>query len=620
MSSTLIFNVHNDLGEDTLSSMHKFLDYGLQALNNIECPDDDPFDGDGSKPFQDVIFMIRDWTRPDPPHGLEGGQNYRNAKFEIKPKQKPTAKKSRQIIVDSFENYQCFLMPSPGLEAISGDPGFNGCANRLTEEFNARVDEFCRHLLGNADAIKVKTINGRPVRGGELAQFFDECVRIFNSDEMPRASDNVEARHRAADIRLINQLKDEYVNEMAILSLDKPFSGRTQLTAQSDDLIDGMKAKFSFRKKSSDESVIQELTAMLAQILDTAFQSRYSDNENRRLTATNDMITELVDEFKADINEHITPDDYISDHTFAKIVDTKREHIVNRFDTFCAVETQLFDSHKQRLLNQIQSESNVFIANNNQHNHQLISTYDNCVAMLKSRYDQKMNDLYTDPAKYYDTEELEALSLSIQLDLQVTLDACDANTDVIPITPYKDSLDSYIRHKLQGLLMMNTQRRDHDMSAMETVMSNLVKEYEDELNAWIEDSTDIDTREEFLRQTRDISARLIAENRHNLRLDVRELKDRFQATVPDLIDIFAEHVDSRRVTEKLLADRIIQWYNQEMGREYDNTTFIIPERLEGIHRGLVDTALKKFKNQRGHITSDRYDELVRDILKTAYQT
>src|SRR6202012_4529663 len=117
------------------------------------------------------------------------------------------AKKSRQIIIDSFENYQCFLMPSPGLEAISGDSGFNGCANRLTEEFNTRVDEFYRHLLGNADAIKVKTINGRPVRGGELAQFFDECVRIFNSDEMPRASDNVEARLRAADIRLINQLK-----------------------------------------------------------------------------------------------------------------------------------------------------------------------------------------------------------------------------------------------------------------------------------------------------------------------------------------------------------------------------------------------------------------------------
>ena len=57
MSSTLIFNVHNDLGEDTLSSMHKFLDYGLQALNNIECPDDDPFDGDGSKPFQDVVCI-----------------------------------------------------------------------------------------------------------------------------------------------------------------------------------------------------------------------------------------------------------------------------------------------------------------------------------------------------------------------------------------------------------------------------------------------------------------------------------------------------------------------------------------------------------------------------------
>ncbi|CAG2164506.1 unnamed protein product, partial [Oppiella nova] len=377
MSSTLIFNVSKDLGEDILPRIHSFFDYGLQALNHIR----ESIDGNGRKPFHDVIFMIRDWTRRDPPYGLEGGQNYRNAKFEIKGHQRATAKQSRQMIIDSFESYQCFLMPGPGLVAVNGESGFNGSANQLSDDFNTKVDEFCKHLL-NADSIKVKTINGRPVSGGELAQFIDDCVKILNSDKMPRASDSVETRHRATDLKLINQLKDEYVNEMAILSLDKPFSGRTQLTAQSDDLIDGMKAKFSFHKKFTDEPVVQELTALLAQTLDTAFQSIYTENENRRLTATNDMITELVDEFKADINEHITPDDYISDYTFAKIVDTKREHIVNRFDTFCAVESQLFDSHKQRLLNQIQSESNVFIANNNQRNQQLISTYEKCLATL----------------------------------------------------------------------------------------------------------------------------------------------------------------------------------------------------------------------------------------------
>ncbi|CAG2101380.1 unnamed protein product [Medioppia subpectinata] len=215
-ASTLVFNVKR-LKDDVLTIMHSFLDYGLQAVASVVADDaDDEHRCDDIKPFQNLVFMIRDWSRPDSPteYGLIGGQYFLNNRLKINERQCDAARNARQIIRKCFDNIDCYLMPDPGLVAQRST--FHGCDNELNTEFKDKVNEFCRYLV-NPDTIKVKEINGQPITGQEFGHYFEAYVNMFNSESMPEACDLIEATHRAHDINLINKLKtDEGINVVSI--------------------------------------------------------------------------------------------------------------------------------------------------------------------------------------------------------------------------------------------------------------------------------------------------------------------------------------------------------------------------------------------------------------------
>lgn len=70
LSSILIFNIKNNIQGDDLSHLELFTGVG-HLLCSRKSKDDGPKD---LKPFQDLIFLIRDWVFPEEnPYGWDGG-------------------------------------------------------------------------------------------------------------------------------------------------------------------------------------------------------------------------------------------------------------------------------------------------------------------------------------------------------------------------------------------------------------------------------------------------------------------------------------------------------------------------------------------------------------------
>ncbi len=92
-----------------ITSIQEFTEYGKIALETHG-------NDDSVKPFQKLIFLVRDWyhTR-DAPYGLEGGQKILNSHLTVSKNEKsPEIHRIRNDIRNGFTDLSCFLMPHPG--------------------------------------------------------------------------------------------------------------------------------------------------------------------------------------------------------------------------------------------------------------------------------------------------------------------------------------------------------------------------------------------------------------------------------------------------------------------------------------------------------------------------
>ena len=71
LSSIQIFNLKQVIAGDDLTNLQLFV-----GIGRIACSENDTKSpGNISKPFQDLIFLVRDWSFPhECPYGWDGGQ------------------------------------------------------------------------------------------------------------------------------------------------------------------------------------------------------------------------------------------------------------------------------------------------------------------------------------------------------------------------------------------------------------------------------------------------------------------------------------------------------------------------------------------------------------------
>ncbi|MED6256418.1 putative RING-H2 finger protein [Ataeniobius toweri] len=73
-SSVQVYNLSHNIQEDDLQHLQLFTEYGRLAMEETE-----------SKPFQSLMFLIRDWSFPyEHTYGLEGGNTLLRKRLEVR--------------------------------------------------------------------------------------------------------------------------------------------------------------------------------------------------------------------------------------------------------------------------------------------------------------------------------------------------------------------------------------------------------------------------------------------------------------------------------------------------------------------------------------------------------
>jgi atlastin len=163
----LVFNLMHNLQEDNLQVLEIFTEYGRLALEATD-----------EKPFQKLVFLIRDWSFPyEHPYGLTGGQGLLEKKLAIKENQPTQLQRVRRHIRSCFSDINCFLMPHPGGK-VATNPRFDGRVSDIDSEFIDYLKTFVPLMLDPKNVV-VKEIGGRQVTGKQLMEYFKVYINVF---------------------------------------------------------------------------------------------------------------------------------------------------------------------------------------------------------------------------------------------------------------------------------------------------------------------------------------------------------------------------------------------------------------------------------------------------------
>ncbi|MED6276363.1 Alkyltransferase-like protein 1 [Characodon lateralis] len=141
ISSMQVYNISQNVQEDDLQHLQLFTEYGRLAMEETFL-----------KPFQSLIFLVRDWSFPyEFPYGQEGGMKFLEKRLKISENQHEELQNVRKHIHSCFTNISSFLMPHPGLK-VATNPHFDG---RIKGVWKSRF------VSGRRLGYKTKNVAGR---------------------------------------------------------------------------------------------------------------------------------------------------------------------------------------------------------------------------------------------------------------------------------------------------------------------------------------------------------------------------------------------------------------------------------------------------------------------------
>ncbi|KAF6213854.1 hypothetical protein GE061_011578 [Apolygus lucorum] len=208
ISSVLILNVGSSIQETYLQQIEVFAEYGKMA-----------FADSGIKPYQQLLFLVRDWRTPfQYPYGYVGGQLYLNQYMDKELEGRKAVKEltsPRENIPNAFQEITCFLMPRPGESASYGiSKEFQGNLKSIDPNFVQNLGVLVPSIL-SPEKLIAKTINGQNVSVKELYVHLTKWIDLFNGPTMPVPTSmfnaTVEANNEAAKENALNWYKEEVI-------------------------------------------------------------------------------------------------------------------------------------------------------------------------------------------------------------------------------------------------------------------------------------------------------------------------------------------------------------------------------------------------------------------------
>ncbi|XP_018518679.1 atlastin-2 isoform X2 [Lates calcarifer] len=270
-SSVQVYNLSQNVQEDDLQHLQLFTEYGRLAMEEVY-----------EKPFQTLMFLIRDWSYPyEHPYGLEGGQSFLEKRLQVKQNQHEELQNVRKHIHSCFSNISCFLLPHPGLK-VATNPRFDGRLRDIDEEFKKELVNLVPTLLSPENLVE-KEIGGVKITCRDLLQYFKAYMKIYQGEELPHPKSMLQATAEANNLAAVAGAKDVYNKSMEqVCGGDKPYISPTELERRHVELRQASVRHFRSVKKMGGEEFCRRYQEQLEAELDEAYAnfSKHNDGKN----------------------------------------------------------------------------------------------------------------------------------------------------------------------------------------------------------------------------------------------------------------------------------------------------------------------------------------------------
>ncbi|KAM4771496.1 atlastin-2 isoform 1-T1 [Rhinophrynus dorsalis] len=271
-SSVQVYNLSQNIQEDDLQHLQLFTEYGRLAMEEIY-----------KKPFQTLMFLIRDWSYPyEHPYGLEGGNMFLEKRLQVKQNQHEELQNVRKHIHSCFTNIGCFLLPHPGLK-VATNPYFDGRLADIDDEFKKELRELVPLLLAPEELVE-KEISGSKVTCRDLVEYFKAYIKIYQGEELPHPKSMLQATAEANNLAAVAGAKETYSKNMEqVCGGDKPYIAPSDLERKHLDLKESCIKQFRSVKKMGGEDFCRKYQEQLEAELDETYANFMKHNDGKNI-------------------------------------------------------------------------------------------------------------------------------------------------------------------------------------------------------------------------------------------------------------------------------------------------------------------------------------------------
>uniref|UniRef100_A0A665XFS3 Atlastin-3-like n=1 Tax=Echeneis naucrates TaxID=173247 RepID=A0A665XFS3_ECHNA len=267
-SSIQIYNLSQNIQEDDLQQLQLFTEYGRLAMDEIFL-----------KPFQSLMFLIRDWSFPyEYSYGFKGGNEFLDKRLQVKEAQHEELQTVREHIHSCFTKISCFLLPHPGLK-VATSPAFNGQLSDVGPDFKEQLQSLIPKLL-HPDRLAEKEINGNKVTCMGLLEFFKAYIKIYQGEDLPQPKTMLMATAEANNLAAVAAAKDLYYKNMEkVCGGDLPYVSPDSLAEKHQFFFREALHEFSSTKKMGGQEFCDRYKQQLEMELEEMWQSFTKHNE-----------------------------------------------------------------------------------------------------------------------------------------------------------------------------------------------------------------------------------------------------------------------------------------------------------------------------------------------------
>ncbi|XP_067466592.1 atlastin-2 isoform X1 [Thunnus thynnus] len=270
-SSVQVYNLSQNIQEDDLQHLQLFTEYGRLAMEEIYL-----------KPFQSLMFLIRDWSYPyEHNYGLQGGNSFLEKRLQVKQNQHEELQNVRKHIHSCFSNIGCFLLPHPGLK-VATNPYFDGRLKDIDGDFKQQLAKLVPLLLAPERLVE-KEIGGNKVTCRDLLEYFKAYIKIYQGEELPHPKSMLQATAEANNLTAVAGAKDMYSKSMEMIcGGDKPYIAPTDLERCHEEFREHSVRYFRSVKKMGGDEFCQRYQNQLESELDETYTnfSKHNDGKN----------------------------------------------------------------------------------------------------------------------------------------------------------------------------------------------------------------------------------------------------------------------------------------------------------------------------------------------------